>query len=605
MKKTKKVMEMLRCNIKALVEFELLFKLLSFLIFTPIFLKSFTLIMKLTGYNYITIENVVSFLINPFTLIMLIILILFMTLYTMFDIATIIVILDSSYQKKRIKVMDAVSISLKKLKRVLSIKNIPLAFLVLFLIPFLSIGISSSFIATIKIPEFIYDFIVNNKVLLCLFIILYIFLVIVLLKWIYSLHYFVLEDLSFKEARKKSKNLSEKNLLKDIISLVLVQLLILLLYLVYIVILILLIILFNKIFGSMTLIKSITSTIIWILLLLSLIIISLLSTPISYAVISVMYYFRKNEKKESIKFIEINERKEKESKKVKVLVIVLSVISIVLGTMFTYGLYKGKYNLNIEYVRTMEVTAHRGASVSYPENTMSAFIGAKEMGADYIELDVQQTKDKEIIVSHDTNLKRVTGVNKEVIDLDYSEIEKLDAGSFFDKKFKGEKIPLLKDVVKWAKENNMRLNIELKPTGKEKDFEKSVVDIINSYDYKDYSVITSQVYSVLENIKKYDKDIETVYVMSLAVGDITELRYADHFSVEASNVNKALINKVHKEGKSLYVWTINTKENIVKMINYNVDNIITDNITLAKETIAKSKRSNLINEYIRIVESIF
>ena len=61
----------------------------------------------------------------------------------------------------------------------------------------------------------------------------------------------------------------------------------------------------------MTLIKSITSTIIWILLLLSLIIISLLSTPISYAVISVMYYFRKNEKRESIKFIEINERKEK------------------------------------------------------------------------------------------------------------------------------------------------------------------------------------------------------------------------------------------------------------------------------------------------------
>ena len=97
------------------------------------------------------------------------------------------------------------------------------------------------------------------------------------------------------------------------------------------------------------------------------------------------------------------------------------IILIVLMTfgcgLFAYQVITGNANFNIEYVRKMDITAHRGASVKYPENTMAAFVGAKNLGADWIELDVQQTKDKKIVVSHDTNLKRVTGVDKEINDM--------------------------------------------------------------------------------------------------------------------------------------------------------------------------------------------
>ena len=226
-------------------------------------------------------------------------------------------------------------------------------------------------------------------------------------------------------------------------------------------------------------------------------------------------------------------------------------------------------------------------------------VGAKKLGADWIELDVQQTKDKQIVVSHDTNLLRVTGVNKDIIDMDYSEIQKLDAGSFFNKKFKNEKMPLLSEVLEFAKKNNIRLNIELKPTGKEIDFEKQVVDLIKEYNFEEKCVITSQVYDVLKNVKKVDKDIKTVYVMSIAIGNITDAKYADAFSVEASNVNATLINEVHNEGKELYAWTVNKEESINKMIDMNVDNIITDNIELGKELVEKSKSSDLISEFIK------
>ena len=93
--------------------------------------------------------------------------------------------------------------------------------------------------------------------------------------------------------------------------------------------------------------------------------------------------------------------------------------------------------------------------------------------------------------------------------------------------------------------------------------------------------------------------------MSLAYGDILSLKYADSFSIEASSVTKSLVKKVHREGKELYAWTVNTEESIMEMINLKVDNIITDNITLAKDTIISSKQSDLISEYIKFIQSWF
>lgn len=606
MQKIKKVFEILKCNLWSLVGFELLFKLLSFLIFTPLFLKCFTFILKITRYNYLTLENIFSFLINPLTIFSSLILILLMTFYTMFDITTIIIILNYSYQHQKISIIDAIRLSFKKCTKIISLKNIPLAFLVLFLIPFLNIGISSSFISTIRIPNFLLAYIINSRILLIFCIFIALMLLFLLLKWLYSLHYFVLEDLNFKEARKKSISLSHKNHIKDLLTLVLVQLTISILYIIFVVFGILIIITLNKVGGSIIL-KSITTTIIWLFIAASFIFILALSTPISYASISVMYYFHKLTKKESIKHIPLKNTSEnlKINHLIKKIIIFCAILSFIGAEIFTYGIYNGKYNLNIEYMKIPLVTAHRGFSLNYPENTMIAFQKAQEYGADWIELDIQQTKDGILVVSHDTNVSRTTGVNKSISNMTYEEIKKLDAGSFFKKEFQNEKIPLFEDVLKWAKSNNLKLNIELKPTGKEKNFAPQVVDLLKQYQLENNCVLASQTYSVLENVKKYDPNIKTVYVMSLAVGNILTFDKADYYSIEASSVTQSLVKNIHKSGKEIYVWTLNNEETIQKMIDYQVDNIITDNIPLAKDTIMQNKTSSIINEYIKMIESIF
>ncbi len=597
--------KLLKYNMKTLIGFEFIYKLVSVFVFTPIFLLLFNLITKLSGYTYLTFENVISFLSKPITILFLLILIILVTFYTLIDLSTVIIILDSSYQEKKIKIKDAFILACKKSLCVFKIKNILLPFLVIFLIPFLNIGLSTGFISTISIPEFILDFINSNTLLLVLYSILIIILTVILFRWLYVIHYFVLEDCNFKEARKRSVNLSKKNKIKDFISIIITQTFIFIAYILFILIGIIFISLIYKCIGKVNIFSTLSITLIWILIAISFIIITLMSTPINYAIVTLRYYKNKDKIKENIVHVKVNNKEiKKQKKKFKVFKYVIIALVIFSGTLLTYLVMNNKYDLKIEYVKTMEVTAHRGASKEYPENTMSAFKGAKELGADFIELDIQQTKDKKLIVMHDTNLKRTTGVDKNIWETDYDEIKLLDAGSFLSDKFKGEKVPLFEDVVKWAKENNMKLNIELKPTGNETDFEKYVSDIIKKYDFYDECVITSQVYEVLENIKKCDKNIKTVYVMSLAYGDINKLTAADNFSIEASSVTRTLVNRVHKEGKELYAWTVNTKDSISDMVDLNVDNIITDNITLAKEVIYSSKTSNLIEEYIKFVNGL-
>ena len=600
----KNTFKLITYNFKTLLLFELLYKIIISVVFTPLSVLIFNLTMKLTGYSYLTLENVGSFLLNPITIGILLILLLFISIITLFDISTMIVIFDESYHGYNITLKDALKISIIKTLKVLRPKNIMLMIFLLFIIPFLNIGITSGVISSIKVPEFIMDYINSNFILFMLYFIFYILLVLLSFRWIFVFNYMILEEKSFRQSRKSSINLVYSKKTKCMLRIFSYQLLAILLFIISFLLIILLTYFLCNIIGKHLIVKSIVISIIGILTSIAGLIIFILSNAITFAIISGSYYRYKVLLEEEIKPIDFESIvKPKPKKSLRFKLFVLGIILLIIGGLSTsiYLVVSGKFNLNIEYVHKMEVTAHRGASSEYPENTMSAFKGAYSLGADWIELDVQQTKDKKIVVSHDTNLKRITGVNKNIIDMTYDEIKELDAGSFFDEKYKDERIPLLEDVLKFASSNPIRLNIELKPTGHEENFEKEVIDLINKYDFKDKCVVTSQVHDVLKNVKEYDSSIKTVYVMSLALGDITKIEYADAFSVEASSVNSSLVNKVHNSGKEIYAWTVNKESSINHMIDMGVDNIITDNIELAKDLISTSNYSYFVKELINFL----
>lgn len=602
MKKIKIIYGLVRVNIKSLIAFELIYKAACALLFVPLIWRIFDWIMNISGYTYLTLENIISFAANPLTVLAIILLLMLAAFCAMIDISAIVFTLDQSQQKIPVHLWQIIRFAVKNALRVYLPKNILLIVVVLFFMPFLNIGMASGFLSTISVPEFILDYIRANNVLSALFFAVTLLLFALMVKWFYAFHYFTLEGCSFREARKRSSMLNKKKRLKDFFSLLLVQVVFATLLLLVLFSLVALVFLVGKLFSGIFVARWLSGTIVWLALILTLAVAAALSLPVSYGCLSVLYYRRKAEKKEAVCHslapqYSCNPRIVRGIHAVNV---TLGCIVIAGSLVLGYFLCSGKLNPRIEYLRTMEITAHRGASVLYPENTMAAFKGAYELGADWIELDVQQSKDGEIIVIHDTNFFRTTGVDANTWDLTYAEISELDAGSFFSKDYAGEKIPLFSEVAAFAKEKGIKLNIELKPTGHETDFEKCVVDIIHETGIEDICVITSQVYEVLENVKAYDPSIPTVYVMSIAYGDITQLAAADHFSVEATNVTESLIARVHNAGKELFVWTVNTKESITKMAERNVDNIITDNIELAKQCIYESRYSDLLTEYLKL-----
>lgn len=602
-----KVKDMIFYNLKELIIFQLVFKVTSFLIFMPLFLNLFNIIMKVTGYNYLTLENIIGFIINPLVIILLIMLILFMMMFNFFDLSTIIVLLDASYQKKAVDIKEALGISLKKSLQVFKINNLPLAFMLLFLIPFLNIGIASGFVSSISVPEFIMDYINNNILFKIIFWLIFSGLLIILLRWLYAIHYYVLENNNFRQARAKSIKLNAKNRLLDLIKMIVVQLIIFLLYIIFLFLGIAIIYLIYLSLKKIVVVSSIFITIIGIFLGLSLVIVALLSTPISYACMSALFYQNKIKSGEKIKHIQFNKIKKITISTVRWRRFKTSLVlcSILTGSVFTYGLVTGRYNFNIEYIKKQEITAHRGSSIKYPENTMLAFVGALNEQANWIELDVQETKDDVLVVSHDNNLKRTTGKDIKITDMNYDEIKEIDVGSYLNSNYPISYIPRLEDVIKWASSNNMKVNIELKPNGMENDLEEKVIALIKKYNFEDNCVVASGKYEVLEKVKEIDDDIKTAYVMSFFYGDIIKLDKVDVFSIEASSINNELVKKIHNNGKEIYAWTVNNSDSINKMLELNVDNIITDDVELAYRLLFKSRSSNLVFVYIKYVEKVF
>jgi len=128
------------------------------------------------------------------------------------------------------------------------------------------------------------------------------------------------------------------------------------------------------------------------------------------------------------------------------------------------------------------IIAHRGASGHYPENTKPSFRGAVELGATCVEMDIQPTADKKLVLFHDQTMERTGGIPQKISELSYQEILQIDVGRWKGSKWEGTKVPLLQDVLEILP-SSMNLNLELKYYSPQDDwFERAVLDVALEYD---------------------------------------------------------------------------------------------------------------------------
>ncbi|BAK98383.1 putative glycerophosphoryl diester phosphodiesterase [Oscillibacter valericigenes Sjm18-20] len=228
----------------------------------------------------------------------------------------------------------------------------------------------------------------------------------------------------------------------------------------------------------------------------------------------------------------------------------------------------------------IEIVAHRGDSFRFPENTMAAFRGAADAGADYAELDVRQTEDGVLVVMHDSNLLRTAGVNREICDITYDELRSLkvkERGVLWPGR---ETIPTLQEVLRFLKESSLMLEIELKPCRGDS-CEKEVVNLILNANLQNRCLIASSDCGILRRVKGYAPELKTVYVGCDFKSCLLQMQCADAISLKEHCVDASVVQLSHAAGKPIYVWTIDTKQMMDKVIALGVDGVITDNPALA------------------------
>ena len=228
------------------------------------------------------------------------------------------------------------------------------------------------------------------------------------------------------------------------------------------------------------------------------------------------------------------------------------------------------------------IFAHRGASASAPENTLAAFELAVSLGAKAIELDTMLSRDGVPVVIHDHTLERTTNGLGLVGDHDHSDLIQLDAGSWFSETYKGEKIPLLHEVLSRFS-HKILINIELKNYHAPNDtLTETVIKQVEELDVWDSVLFSSFLPRNLKQIQKHKREAKIALLCPSGItgwlfrSSIYKSLSPEIIHPAESDVDPKFIKREHNRARRVHVWTVNNKAIARELFIDKVDGIFTD-----------------------------
>jgi glycerophosphoryl diester phosphodiesterase len=237
------------------------------------------------------------------------------------------------------------------------------------------------------------------------------------------------------------------------------------------------------------------------------------------------------------------------------------------------------------------VIAHRGASGYRPENTLPAYELALEMRSDMIEIDLHLTRDGEVVVMHDAELERLGGVG-EVADASLADVRRLDAGG-------GARVPTLEEVLDGFGER-IPFNLEIKwsTSGDYPDLERLVLAALQRRGLVADSLLSSFRASVLERLRAGAPDarlavltspreqlsLEEAIVVAISLG-------AEALNPHFVQVDAGLVDRAHREGLGVNVYTVDAPKEMRRLIGLGVDGIFTNVPDRLRELLAQNPPS--------------
>ena len=248
-----------------------------------------------------------------------------------------------------------------------------------------------------------------------------------------------------------------------------------------------------------------------------------------------------------------------------------SVMAVLATVIFVFPF--GAQFAKSESQKEIAVIGHRGFAAAAPENTMPAFEKAVAQGVDYVELDVQLSADRQIVVCHDSNLARTAGVDIELSLLTLEEIKQLDAGSWFSEEYAGTSIPTLSEVLELIKESNIKIYLELKDIGEDAQFPLEVYQLTQDYQMEDRCVFASFQYNYLRIIKDTYPEAKILLNTTIAETTLPQDYPSDYYGVYYNSLSEKLIRAIHEHGSIVFVWTVDEPDQMKDAIEKGADGI--------------------------------
>ncbi|GMC10299.1 glycerophosphoryl diester phosphodiesterase [Enterococcus thailandicus] len=473
-------------------------------------------------------------------------------------------------------------VSLKQLLRmtVLQLKKVrPVTFLFflayfLLILPLSGLSFNSDLLSKIKIPSFIMDFIFENRlVIVSLFILVYLFLAYIGIRLIFALPEMILRDRPFRESIRESWRLTKSRFFAILGQFIIIGGSILLISSLGYFLIILSQTAVENFLPNYSLISAVFAMTLLQLILLFNIVMS--TVGIFYIIVDFM---------DDEGFLpEIPEWFTPEPPLHRYST--LKNAGLVLFCVF-FGVGVCLYNMNYltSAAQTTPLTvSHRGVSnQNGVQNTLAALEKTSQTyHPDYVEMDVQETKDGQFVVMHDFNLKNLTGVNQLPQNLTLKELEKLTV------KENGQSAPLVSfdSYLAAAKKLNQKLLIEIKTTKYDSsDLVERFTDKYRAEILEQHHILQSLTYQTVEDLKKVEPKFYVGYILPFNIVG-PPITSADFLTMEYSTINRNFISSAHADGKKVYVWTVNDSDAVSRMMFYGADGIITDQMGILNKEV--------------------
>lgn len=595
-------MRRLTAHWKPLILFEILWKLVTLLVIAPACAGLIQLAIHLAKLKYLTTSNLLQFLRSPWTILLLAVLLLLAALYTLFEIAAVCTCFrQSRFQKVRTTLGQMVRSGLQSVLHFFRGGGPFLVLHLLVLIPLMQFSATSGIFTAMGIPDFLAYYMTKKEFLLPIYVVAIILCCLLSVRWVFSSVLFTQNQCSYRSARATSVQLVRGRFWQTFFSVLVWNCCYFAALLVFLCMITVVVLMVIRATGSNDLIMSQAMRILKLLIQIVLWSFSFFATPICMAHLTALLEKRCVQMPEVVlpEPVPLSRSAKPFRRSTAVLTACcFTVAALGLNLSYVYSVFTGKANFRLALFQNPTVMAHRGLSADAPENTLYAFSDAISVGADFIELDVQQTRDGVLVVMHDSNLKRTTGVNKDIWDVDYADIQNLDAGSWFDPAYANARIPTLEETLQFV-DKRAKLNIEIKPTKHGSDtLEQDVAELITRYQYTDACYVTSFSYGSLKKVKEANPEIRTGYLMSVAYGQFYSLKYADAFSLNKVFVTSQVVNAAHQQGKQIFAWTVNGMSEVRSLCNLHVDSIITDDPVMVQNVISRDSTGETLRSVL-------